>query len=117
MNENSLIAIDFDAIEWPNYDPVSPERVTRGQPSTSTVTFDSPENRMGLWRVTPGAFTTDHAGYIEFVHIISGSGRLVGDDGTVRELRAGTTSIMPEGWKGRWEVDSTLTKVFTIATV
>ena len=117
MDKNGFVAIDSDTVEWPAYVPVPPGRVTGGQPSTSTVALDSPKNQMGLWRVTPGAFTTDHEGYIEFIYVISGRGRLVGEDGSVCELQANSTLILPEGWKGLWEVDSTITKVFTIVTV
>ena len=46
--------------------------------------------------------------------MLSGAGRLVRDNGEVTELRPGTTVFMETGWKGRWEVDEPLAKVFTI---
>jgi uncharacterized cupin superfamily protein len=108
-------AVDSDRIQWPAFVAVPQAKVLSGAPETSThVLRDTPKAQMGLWRVTPGAFSTDHAGYVEFVHIIGGSGRLVSEHGAVTELRAGSTALLPEGWRGRWEIDATLTKSFTI---
>ena len=108
-------AVDLDAVDWPEMELYPEHKILAGAPSAATVLLGDTGNcQMGLWRVTAGSFSTDHVGYIEFVHILSGSGRLVRDDGTVTELRPGTTVFMETGWKGRWEVDEPLAKVFTI---
>lgn len=115
MTATECTALNAEHVRWPELAPVAAERVLTGSPATSTVFLaDSAGYQLGLWKVTPGAFTTDHTGYIEFVHIVEGLGRLVSETGSVTELQPGTTTLMPPGWKGRWEVDTTLTKVFTI---
>lgn len=117
MNATECNAFESD-VSWPKLAPLPAERVLSGSPATATVFMnESAEYQLGLWKVTPGSFTTDHGGYIEFIHVVEGSGRLVSDAGSVTELRAGTTTLMPSGWKGRWEVDTTLTKVFTIISI
>jgi len=115
LNGTESTSQDLAQVIWPELAPVQADRIIHGTPSTATVVMlDTPAHTMGLWKVTPGAFETNHAGYIEFIHVISGTGRLVSEAGVITELKAGTTSLMPEDWKGRWEVDETLTKVFTI---
>lgn len=115
MNSIESLALDLDQITWPDPVQVPVERIVSGTPMTSTIVVaDSTEDQMGLWKATPGAFATDHTGYVEFIHILGGIGRLVSDAGMVTDLKPGTTTLMPEGWKGRWEIDATLTKVFTI---
>ncbi|WP_423185166.1 cupin domain-containing protein [Arthrobacter sp. NyZ413] len=104
-----------DRVAWPELASVPVDNIIAGLPKAATVVItESPTYQLGLWKVTPGAFSSDHTGYAEFIHVIEGSGRLVSEFGTVTELRPGTTSLMPSGWRGRWEIDTPLTKVFTI---
>lgn len=115
MNLKDATMLGLADVSWPVFVPVPEAKVLTGAPETSTVVItESQQAQMGVWQVTPGSFTTDHSGYIEFIHVLSGAGRLVSETGTVTELGAKSTTVMPVGWKGRWEVDSTLTKVFTI---
>lgn len=102
-------------IPWPEWVALPPERVLSGNPVTSTVVVDEADgHELGLWKAQPGEFTTDHVGYIEYVHILSGSGRIVDDAGTVTELGPDVTVFMPTGWKGTWVIDETIMKVYTI---
>ena len=57
---------------------------------------------------------TDHAGYVEYIHIVAASVWLVDDAGQATDLAPGTTVLMQPGWKGRWIVHETITKVFTV---
>lgn len=115
MNPIEATLLDLADVSWPEFVAIPEAKVLTGTPETSTVVItESQRGQMGLWQVTPGSFTTDHTGYIEYIHILSGTGRLVSETGTVTELGAGSTTVMPVGWKGRWEIDTTLTKVFTI---
>lgn len=107
--------IALGTLDWPQMIAVPPERVVSGHPEASTVSIvEAAGIQMGLWKVTPGVFSTDHAGYIEFIHILDGVGRLVSETGEVTDLNAGVTTVTPIGWRGHWEIDDTLTKVFTI---
>ena len=66
----------------------------------------------GPWESAAGSFRSDTTGYIEFCHIVEGSCRVVDPDGEVHHLQAGDSFVMPEGFKGHWEVDHFVKKVF-----
>lgn len=100
--------------EWPPHEPIASHRVISGTPVASTVvTGASGESEVGLWRVTEGEFTTDHVGYVEFMHIVEGNGELVHEDGKVLALTPGTTITMGD-WRGRWVVRTPIVKAYAI---
>ena len=102
-------------INWPAPVPIASERIITGQPTASTLVLrETPAHQLGLWQVSPGEFETDHGGYVEYIHVIAGSGQLVDDTGQATDLAPGTTVLMQAGWKGRWMVHETITKVFTV---
>ncbi|MFE4079160.1 cupin domain-containing protein [Paenarthrobacter sp. YIM B13468] len=100
---------------WPHPEPISPERVISGQPMASTLVLDDEgSSQSGLWKVEPGEFTTKLIGYKEFIHVISGQAKLVHDSGEVYSLGPGVVLALPEGWSGRWLIETTLVKSYTI---
>lgn len=114
----NAVRIDTADIPWPEWVALPAERVLAGNPLTSTVVVDEAAGReLGLWKSQPGAFATDHVGYIEYGHILSGSGRIIDDAGTVTELGPDITVFMPLGWKGKWVIDETIVKAYTIIEV
>jgi uncharacterized cupin superfamily protein len=107
--------IESSEVDWPVAVDVPSDRVLRGKPTANTLVLeDAPSHQIGLWRVSTGGFSTDHTGYLEFVQIIEGRGRLIDENGLVTELSAGVTVVMPRGWKGQWDITETLTKAYTI---
>jgi uncharacterized protein len=46
--------------------------------------------------------------------VLSGSATLVGEDGQRVELAGGSTIVLPDGWKGTWEIHETLRKTYVI---
>jgi uncharacterized cupin superfamily protein len=115
MAKLELLSEQVNGVQWPELVSMPDTRVVFGQPTHSTIVISDEDNiQLGFWRGTPGAFTTDHAGYLEFVYIVEGSGRLVADDGTIEELSPGKAVVMPFNWVGRWEIEETITKVFSI---
>ncbi|GAB3305917.1 cupin domain-containing protein [Pseudoclavibacter terrae] len=115
MTDSLATSLSASDIKWPPSVRVPIERILEGQPSASTlVVGESPTAQFGLWRVTPGAFSTDHSDYVEYIHITEGSGRLISQSGAITELSPGVTVMLAEGWKGQWVIEKTLTKVFTI---
>lgn len=115
MTSAPIVRIPLDELEWPAATPIDAARVLGGAPETSTVVVESGDKySLGLWKVSPGEFSTDHTGYVEYINVLSGSGQLVDDEGTVTELSPGVTVLMRSGWKGRWVVRETLTKIYTI---
>jgi uncharacterized protein len=99
---------------WAPYEPIARDRIISGTPEASTlVTATFGASEVGLWRVTEGEFTTDHAGYVEFMHIVEGEGELIRDDGSVLALSPGVTITMGD-WRGRWVVRTPIVKAFAI---
>ncbi|WP_019969488.1 cupin domain-containing protein [Mycobacterium sp. 141] len=108
---------EFAAADWPADIAIAPERIISGSPVASTLeTAKTEKGETGLWRCTPGEFTTQHEGFVEFIHIIEGEGDLIHDDGTVLPLAPGTTITMDDGWSGRWDIRQTLVKAYGILT-
>jgi uncharacterized cupin superfamily protein len=70
--------------------------------------------QVGVWEITPGSFTTVKDGISELMHFISGSGTIVGDDGTTTVIAPGVVLITPDGWSGTWHVSETARKVYAI---
>ena len=67
---------------------------------------------VGVWECTPGGWAIVRRSNTETVHILGGVGTVTDVDGTVRELRAGVTLVLPIGWSGRWDITETLRKLY-----
>ena len=93
-----------------------PERVVQGDPQHVTrMFFESPDGQLvaGTWTSTPGkwhAFTDRD----EFCMILSGHVRLVDEAGHAQTFRAGDAFLIPNGFRGYWDVIETTTKHFVI---
>ena len=94
-----------------------PRRQMEGETVFRIITgFEGDNGRAtsGIWESTAGKFRSDTTGYIEFGYILEGECRIVDPDGTVNELKVGDPFVMPEGYKGHWEVDHFVKKVWFI---
>lgn len=99
--------------EWSQESPIGAERVISGAPAESSiVAAQTPGGETGLWRCTPGTFTTQRTGCVEFVHIISGRGALVHEDGTVASIAAGVSLTLADGWRGHWVIEEPVVKAY-----
>lgn len=93
-----------------------PDRVLDGDPRHKTETqFESPDGTLvaGTWTSTPGkwhAFSERD----EFCFILSGHVRLIDEQGVARSFKAGDAFLIPNGFRGYWEVIETTTKHFVI---
>lgn len=93
-----------------------PDRVVEGDPHhQTTVFYENKEGRFmaGTWVSTPGkwrAFTDRD----EFCYFISGHARLISEDGTAQTFKTGDAFLIPNGFRGYWEVLETTTKHFVI---
>ena len=107
--------VDVNTVEWPASVAIEAERVIAGSPIANTLSMHADSKYdVGMWRCTPGEYTSVRNGYSEFVHIIAGRGRLVHDDGTTYELHPGISAHIDDGWSGRWIIDETIVKAYTI---
>lgn len=93
-----------------------PDRVVEGDPHHDTaLQFESPDGALiaGTWTSTPGkwhAFTDRD----EFCFIIEGHVRLIDETGSARTFKTGDAFLIPNGFKGYWDVIETTTKHFVI---
>lgn len=93
-----------------------PDRVVDGDPQHRTeMQFTSPDGKLmaGSWTSTPGKW---HA-FIdkdEYCHIISGKCALISEDGKRWEFGPGASFMIPNGFRGYWEILETTTKHFVV---
>ena len=93
-----------------------PDRVLQGDPChETTVFFNDAAGEMvsGTWTSTPGTWRA-FTGRDEFCYIVDGHVRLIGDDGTVQSFKTGDAFLIPNGFRGCWEVVETTTKHFVV---
>lgn len=93
-----------------------PDRVIDGDPLHVTeMRFESPDGELiaGTWTSTPGKWRA-FAERDEFCTILVGLVRLIDDSGAAQIFRAGDAFLIPNGFRGFWEVIETTTKHFVI---
>jgi uncharacterized cupin superfamily protein len=84
-----------------------------GDPMMSMkVLHAHPGFEVGVWECTPGGWAIVRRTSTETVHILGGRGTITDADGSVRELHAGVTLVLPIGWSGRWDITETLRKLY-----
>lgn len=115
-NVESVRSLEWvTGIDWPEAVEFPADRVLSGCPSASTYVLHKDMNaEVGLRRASPGHFSGSRVGVHEIVTITDGVGRLHTDDGTVTDLRPGVSVVIPDGWRGSWQIESHLTKTYTI---
>lgn len=117
MSDNASRLVRFGTGPLTNPEIGKPRRPIEGDTEYRTMNaFEGNGGKVlsGIWESTPGKFRSDTTGYIEFGYILEGQCRIVDPDGTVHALKAGDPFIMPEGYKGHWEVDEFVKKVYFI---
>lgn len=93
-----------------------PARVTNGNPKQQiSMHYTGAGGRLkaGKWVSTPGrwhAFT----GRDEYCYILRGCCALIHEDGTRQEFGPGDSFLIPNGFRGFWEVLETCEKHFVI---
>lgn len=93
-----------------------PDRVVEGDPHHQSTTYfknEAGDVIAGTWTSTPGkwhAFTDRD----EFCYITAGHVRLIAEDGTAQTFKTGDAFLIPNGFRGYWDVLATTTKHFVI---
>lgn len=93
-----------------------PDRVVDGDPHHQSTTFfenQTGDTIAGTWVSTPGKWHA-FADRDEFCSIVSGHVRLIAEDGSAQTFRAGDAFLIPNGFRGFWEVVETTTKHFVV---
>ena len=95
--------------------PDDPLGVTDGEPHASVLGLYHDEvAESGVWEVTPGRFAGENTGFAEHMHVLCGDATVTSDDGTTVELRPGVTFVARPGWRGHWDVRTTVRKIYVI---
>jgi uncharacterized protein len=108
----NLHHVDATTVELPEPQP-KPTSVSGQLESAISVWADAVTDT-GVWECDPGEFTADRSGATEVCHIISGSGTVVGEDGTRADIGPGTLLVLPRGWRGTWFVKETVRKTYVM---
>ena len=92
-----------------------PARVISGTPTASQRTLHRADGvEIGIWEITPGEFHSTKSGLTEFMHFVSGAGRIEHSDGTVTVIAPGAVLHVFDGWSGIWRVTETARKCYTV---
>jgi uncharacterized cupin superfamily protein len=105
----------FDAVHAElRFTDLSEDKCPDGPVSTGVQMLAATDDlEVGVWE-HPAGVSTDVETDEVFV-VLSGSGRVVIDDGTVLDLRPGTVGVLSAGARTRWEVDEPLRKVWVVS--
>lgn len=89
---------------------------TTGQHEASAAVWTSPDDatEVGVWECEPGTFTAVREGTTEVCQILSGRATITGDDGIAADVGPGSTVVLPDGWRGTWEVHETVRKTYVM---
>ncbi len=88
---------------------------TAGEPVESELElYNDGTVEVGVWECTPGEFPSAKAGFTEQMLFLAGEATIAGDDGITYEIAPGVLIVTPDGWQGRWEIRTTVRKVYTI---
>jgi uncharacterized cupin superfamily protein len=76
------------------------------------VLLDGQDGYFAVWACDAGVYprVKDRRG--SFMYVLSGSGTITDEDGTVHELTADSVLLLPYGWIGRWDIRETIRKVY-----
>ncbi|MFV8166043.1 cupin domain-containing protein [Mycobacterium sp. 134] len=108
----SLLSVAATTVEMPEPQP-KPTSVS-GQLESSLEVWGDAVTDTGVWECDAGEFTADRSGATEVCHIISGSGTVVGEDGTSADIGPGTLLVLPRGWRGTWFVKEAIRKTYVM---
>ena len=64
----------------------------------------------------PGSWASEKVGFGELMHFVAGHGWITDADGTRHEIAPGFVRYFPDGWRGTWEVDATVRKVYVLVS-
>jgi len=96
---------------------VSMAPVTSGAPfAYEDVIADTGREFFAVWACDPGVYPRVKDKRGSFMYLLDGAGQIVDDDGTAHELAPEAILILPFGWRGHWNITSTVRKVYLHTT-
>ncbi|WP_182253763.1 cupin domain-containing protein [Microbacterium esteraromaticum] len=92
----------------------APPIILEGDPqATKRVLHRDGDTEIGIWECTPGVFRSEKKGISEFMHFVSGAGRIEHSDGTTTIIEPGAVLHVHSGYIGTWYVEQPVRKVYT----
>lgn len=86
-----------------------------GDPVESALVVHEDERlEIGVWMCTPGSFPSVRDGISEAMQFVAGEATIVGEDGALHEVHAGSLLVTPDGWRGTWHVRQAVRKTYVI---
>lgn len=110
-------AIHLDGVQPPpEHYELPPEKRLAGNPrQTVWMQYRDPGGKffVGIWQSEPGKWSVDYTEE-EFFQVESGCSVITDTAGNASTVRAGTSMVIPRGFRGTWEVLETTRKRFVI---
>ncbi|MDR2930823.1 MAG: cupin domain-containing protein [Propionibacteriaceae bacterium] len=66
----------------------------------------------GVWEACPGHLNGRRVGWAEICYIIEGSATITTEGGAVEKIGPGDVLVLPEGWRGSWDIHAKVRKFF-----
>jgi uncharacterized protein len=108
-------AIELDATSAALPAPApKPTTLDPGQQESALTAWELAGAEAGVWTCSPGRFTAVKDGHTEICQILSGRGRLEGEDGTAVDFGPGSLLVLPVGWRGTWTIDEPTRKSYAV---
>ncbi|MEZ0232047.1 MAG: cupin domain-containing protein [Methylophilaceae bacterium] len=119
---NDIVDFATNTVE-PEYDIVPQDRIVAGVASDTSVEikmttlnhYTDPTDQFfaGIWHSSIGAKTVSYTEE-EVCYILEGRVRLTDSTGNAKEFGAGSTFVLPAGFKGIWETLEPIKKIYVI---
>jgi uncharacterized protein len=92
---------------------VDATHATHPQSTSKTIYSTGPSTEIGFWMCTPGSFSVSHKTHTEWFHVLEGVFFLTNHvDGTSQKCVAGDTILLPQGWRGDFDIIETVKKLW-----
>ena len=87
-----------------------------GDPQLGILRFETDDAvRAGIWECEPGGWPVESRETTETCYILSGRAVITdASTGETFEVSAGDVIVQPQGWSGRWDVQETIRKVWSL---
>ena len=111
-----IVHIPHDATADESPMPVAEERLVAGHPTQRVANvWSDPGNAFhcGVWEGDVGAWRVHYTEH-EFCHMLAGTVRMRGDDGSETVATAGDSFVIPAGFVGIWEVLEPARKLYAV---
>lgn len=96
--------------------PVDQDRLISGQPAQAVANaYSTADERFhcGIWEGDVGAWRVRYTEH-ELCHMLTGTVRMIGDDGSETMFAAGDSFVIPAGFEGVWEVLEPARKLYAV---